>query len=105
MEEHRLNHSYLNFTQRITLHTVLLLNIAIVTILVNLCNVLPASREYTHVEVDVVITSERDRRQCISIPLLNNRLPGSTVQFLLRATSSSHSVTDLSRVTILDDGT
>ena len=84
---------------------VLLLNTVVVTIVVNLCNVLPASREYTHVEINVVITSDRDRRQCISIPLLNNRLPGSPVQFLLKATSSRYSITAVpSRVTILDDG-
>ena len=102
-----MNHCHLHLTQRMTLHMVLLLNTVVVTILVNLCNVLPASREYTHVEVNVVITSDRDRTQCISIPLLNNRLPGSPVQFLLKATSSRYvySTTAVpSRVTILDDG-
>ena len=42
---------------------------------------------------------------CIDIPIINNFLPGNTIQFTVAATSSSHSIaTAPSIVIIMDDG-
>ena len=65
-------------------------------------NITTAGSDYTHTEIDTVISD----RLCIDIPITNNYLPGSDVQFSLRATSTSHNISTIpSTVSILDDGT
>ena len=60
-----------------------------------------AGRYYTHTEMDTVFSE----RLCIDIPIINNYLPGSDVQFSLRAASTSHNISTIpSTVSILDDG-
>ena len=57
--------------------------------------------DYHHVEVDALI---RDRL-CINISIINNFVPGTTVQLSLKATSSSHNITAVpSVIVIVDDG-
>ena len=66
-----------------------------------LCSFSPAARDYKHVEMDAVISE----KVCINIPIINNFLPGNTIQFTVTATSSSHSIAAApSIVIIMDDG-
>ena len=49
--------------------------------------------------------SRPSARLCLEIPIIDNFLPGSAVQFLLRATSRSHTISAVnSTVVIVDDG-
>ena len=51
------------------------------------------------------IRSSREWRQCISVSIVNNRVPDSLRQFQLTASSTSHNVSVIPAVvTILDDG-
>ena len=48
---------------------------------------------------------DRERRQCISVPIVNNIVPDNLRQFILAVTSTSHSVSVIPAVvTIVDDG-
>ena len=61
-----------------------------------------AERDYAHTtEINSVITG----RLCMAIPIIDNYLPGSSRQFTVQLTSSSHTIpTATSTVIILDDG-
>ena len=65
-----------------------------------LCSFSPAARDYKHVEIDAAISE----KVCIDIPIINNFLPGNTIQFTVAATSSSHSIAAPSIIIIMDDG-
>ena len=66
-----------------------------------LCSFFPAARDYNHVEIDAEISDT----VCIDIPIINNFLPGNTIQFTVAATSSSHNIATVpSIVIIMDDG-
>ena len=61
----------------------------------------PAARDYNHVEVDAEISE----KVCIDIPVIDNFLPGDTIQFTVTVTanSSCHKIATAS-VIIKDDG-
>ena len=61
------------------------------------------AQDYIHIEIDTMISESK--RHCINVPIIDNFLPGSAVQFSLQATSRSHNVTIApSIVVIMDDG-
>ena len=62
-----------------------------------------ADLNYVHTETNT--SSRPNERLCLEIPIIDNFLPGSAVQFSLRATSRSHTISAVnSTVVIMDDG-
>ena len=58
-------------------------------------------RDYRHVEVDGLISE----RLCIDIPIIDNFMPGTSVQLLLKASSNNLAISTMpSILVIVDDG-
>lgn len=92
------NNSYIA-THNINLHTIY--SIYSITIYTPNHLLYIAMRDYHHVEVDGLISE----RLCIDIPIINNFMPGTAVQLLLKASSNGQAISTVpSILVIVDDG-